>query len=89
MNDIFIGEIIDGYKISNAVGEGCIGKVYKAIHEDLLDTRAIKFIPMSKVKRVPNWQQEIRKVREGLIDNLNISSSVGKNSFIEKFKKYN
>lgn len=64
MNDIFIGEIIDGYKISNAVGEGCIGKVYKAIHEDLLDTRAIKFIPMSKVKRVPNWQQEIRKVNQ-------------------------
>lgn len=61
-NDIFIGQNIDGYVIKESLGGGCIGKVYKAIREDLDDERAVKLVPMSVVTKKANWDQEIIKV---------------------------
>lgn len=61
-NDTFIGQNINGYVIKETLGGGCIGKVYKAIREDLDDERAVKFVPMSIVAQKANWDQEIIKV---------------------------
>lgn len=62
--DPFLNLNIGGYIVQQAVGEGCVGKVYKAYREDMKDQRAVKFVPMSTVEKKINWQAEITKVNQ-------------------------
>ncbi len=60
--DPFLNRNINGYIVEEAVGEGCIGKVYRAYRDSIQDTRAVKFVPMATVEKKVNWQAEIIKV---------------------------
>lgn len=60
--DPFLNLNIGEYIVQEPVGEGCVGKVYKAYREDMKDERAVKFVPMATVEQKPNWQAEITKV---------------------------
>lgn len=60
--DLFIGQIIDGYVVEKAIKSGNVGSVYLANNKELDDTRAVKFISKEKVNEKPNWEQEIKKV---------------------------
>lgn len=62
--DPFLNCNIDEYIVEEAVGEGCVGKVYKAYRDSIHDTRAVKFVPMSTVEKKPNWRAEIIKVNQ-------------------------
>ena len=62
--DSFLNLNINNYIIKEALGEGCVGKVYRAYYEEIRDTRAVKFVPMSVVENKPNWQAEIIKVNQ-------------------------
>lgn len=57
-----IGQQIGDYRITEYVGGGCNGFVFKAEYPRLSETRAIKFIPIQKIKKNPDWEQEIIKV---------------------------
>lgn len=64
MLDSFIGKNIDGYSVTELIGTGCVGRVYKASNEKFYDTRAIKFVPMSAIEKKIGWEQEIIKVNK-------------------------
>ena len=50
MSDPFIGQVINGYQITEGIGKGCLGTVYKAIRPELDDIRAVKFVPIDIVR---------------------------------------
>ena len=58
--DIYIGMVINNYKIIEQIGHGKIGTVYKAIREDINHTVACKIIPEGKLK--DGWEMELLKV---------------------------
>jgi len=59
--DPFIGlNPFSDYCITKKIGEGKIGKVYKAIRENPYDELAYKIIPESKLKK--GWERELQKV---------------------------
>ena len=60
--DPFLNLNIGEYIVQEPIGEGCVGKVYKAYRDDMKDERAVKFVPMATVEQKPNWQAEITKV---------------------------
>ena len=63
MDDIFIGEIVNGYTIKKKCGEGKIGSVYLAEKDGrVIDRRAIKFIDNDK--KLDGWENEINKVTQ-------------------------
>lgn len=64
MNDNFVGRRVGDYTITELIGAGCIGKVYKAENKEFADERAIKFIPMEALEKKENWEQEIIKVNK-------------------------
>lgn len=55
---------INGYIIKDPVGQGCIGKVFRAYNEPLMDTRAVKFVPFDIVNQKPHWLAEITKANK-------------------------
>ncbi|MDR2861509.1 MAG: protein kinase, partial [Syntrophobacterales bacterium] len=62
MCDKFIGISIQEYTITDYIGGGAIGRVYKAYNEKIADYRAIKFIPRSALR--DGWENEIIKVNK-------------------------
>lgn len=62
MNDSIIGSKIQEYVITELIGTGCVGQVYKAENKEFSDTTAIKLIPVSVIEQKDNWEQEIIKV---------------------------
>lgn len=62
MCDKFIGMNIQDYIITDYVGGGAIGSVYKAYNGKVVDYRAIKFIPLSSLR--DGWENEIIKVNK-------------------------
>ena len=64
MLDEFIGQEIDAYVITELIGAGCMGRVYKAENSDLSDERAIKIVPLDVIEKKDGWEQEIVKVNK-------------------------
>jgi serine/threonine protein kinase len=62
MVDPFLDQIVQGYKVEAFIGEGAIGKVYYAYNREVNDDRAIKFIPMKRLK--DGWKNEITKANK-------------------------
>lgn len=62
--DNFIGLEIDTYVITELIGTGCVGRVYKAENRDFSDERAIKFVPLDVIEKKEGWEQEIVKVNK-------------------------
>jgi len=62
MLDIFLGEEIQGYRVEELIGEGTIGKVYRAYNNVVEDNRAVKFIPFDTLR--DGWKNEIIKVNK-------------------------
>lgn len=62
--DKFIGLEIDTYVITELIGTGCVGRVYKAENKDFSDERAIKFVPLDVIEKKEGWEQEIVKVNK-------------------------
>lgn len=57
-----VGQDILGYIVERHIGRGAIGDMFYAYNADISDTRAIKFIPMSKLR--DGWKNEIIKVNK-------------------------
>ena len=56
----FVGEWVGKYQLSNEIGRGNIGVVYKAQHHRTGDVAACKIIPSENLKR--DWEIEIEKI---------------------------
>jgi len=56
----FVGERFDDYELTEEIGRGNIGVVYKAYNESIEHYRACKIIPHENLR--PNWDIEIKKV---------------------------
>ncbi|SNQ62066.1 protein kinase domain-containing protein [Candidatus Methanoperedens nitratireducens] len=54
------GKRFFNYELIEEIGNGKVGVVYKAYNKDIDHYRAIKIIPLKKLKS--NWQMEIIKV---------------------------
>lgn len=59
-DDQFLGLEVNRYKITKYINKGKIGRVYKAVREDIGNTLACKIIPLFKLKE--GWQRELEKV---------------------------
>jgi len=71
MEDVLLGQNVQGYVVDKFIGEGAIGKVYRAYNNDIEDYRAIKFIPIDSATLRDNWKNEIIKVNKlGRNDNV-------------------
>lgn len=63
MSGDFVGQEIAGYKLVEevGVGEGTIGKVYRAVREgNIYNVRAIKLVKVDNIRE--GWANEITKV---------------------------
>lgn len=58
--DPYVGLDIAGYQLTEKLGEGRIGVVYKAVRSVFGDTLACKIIPQDKLKS--GWERELTKV---------------------------
>ena len=57
--DPYLGVVVNGYEITERVGAGQIGTVYKAVRSNPDDAVACKIITENKLR--PGWQTEIEK----------------------------
>jgi serine/threonine protein kinase len=62
MKDIFLYQTIKDYKVVEFIGEGAIGRVYRAYNRIVDDVRAIKFIQKDRLK--DGWKNEITKANK-------------------------
>ncbi len=62
IQDPYIGQSVTDYCITEFVGAGKIGRVYKAVRKDPRHELACKVIPEGKLK--DGWQREIQKVAQ-------------------------
>lgn len=64
MSNSIIGSKIQEYVITELIGTGCFGQVYRAENKEFSDTTAIKLIPLSIIEEKESWEQEIIKVNK-------------------------